>query len=264
MSLITSRQHTIVKQCRAARRGDDVRLLLDGWHLVGDALASGVALHTIAVCRDVPAAHVATIEAARAAGAAVLDVADSVMEAISPVREPSGIVALAERPLVDPTSMLAPAPPLVVACVGVQDPGNVGALIRSADAGGATGVLLDETSADPWGWKALRASMGSIFRLPVVRDVQAVARLTAWRADGLHVAAADPRGGTSMYDADLARPLVVVLGGEGAGLPSAVLARADSRLRIPMRPRVESLNVAVAAALLVYEATRQRAKGGRQ
>ena len=110
----------------------------------------------------------------------------------------------------------------------------------------------------PWNWKALRAAMGSSFRLPVRREGAAGDHLRAWQRDGVQVIAAVPRDGTAMYDLDLSRPLAFVLGGEGAGLPEAVLALADYHVRVPMRARVESLNVGVAGALLVYEAARQR------
>ena len=116
-------------------------------------------------------------------------------------------------------AVLAPAPALVLAALGVQDPGNIGAIVRSADAAGATGVVLDEQAADPWGWKALRASMGSMFRLPVWREASAIERLRDWQRDGLRVVAADARDGVSMYDVGFTGPLVLVLGGEGAGLP---------------------------------------------
>lgn len=258
MSVITSRQHPMVKQCRAILRGDDERLLLDGWHLVGDALASGLPIAWVAVDSGRSAADPPLVERAAAAGARIVQVTAPVLEAMSPVRSVSGVVAVCERPLVDPRAVLAPAPSLVLTALGVQDPGNVGALIRSADAGCATGVLLDGQTADPWGWKALRASMGSSFRLPVLRDEAAVERLRDWQLDGIRVVAADPRDGVPMNEAALTGPLTIVLGGEGGGLPASVLGMADLRVRIPMRPRVESLNVAVAAALLVYEAARQR------
>jgi TrmH family RNA methyltransferase len=192
-------------------------------------------------------------------GTRVVHVSKAVLLAMSPVRAPSGIVAVCERPVVDRRAVLAPAPALVLAALGVQDPGNMGAIVRSADAAGATGVVYDAHAADPWGWKALRASMGSMFRLPVYREPAAVDRLRDWQRDGMRVVAADSGHGISMYDLDLTGPLTLVLGGEGAGLPSDVLAMADARVRVPMRPRVESLNVAVAAALLLYEAARRRA-----
>jgi TrmH family RNA methyltransferase len=262
MAVISSRQHPMVKACRAIARGDDPRVLLDGWHLVVDALSTGLPLEWIAV-HDTRRSGDEAAQLARraeAGGARVLHVSSAVIDAMSPVRTPSGVVAIAARPSIEPRALLAPDPALVVAGLGLQDPGNVGALVRSADAGGATGVLVDAASADPWSWKALRASMGSTFRLPVRRDEDALSRLERWRADGIRVVAADPHGGAAMYDHDLTRPLVFVLGGEGAGLPSAVLERADARVRVPMRARVESLNVAVAAALLVYEAARQRGR----
>lgn len=259
MPLITSRQHAIVRQCRAIARGDARRLLLDGWHLLDDALRTGVGVETVVARAEVPVEHRATLERARQVGADIVRVTAGVMDALSPVQTPTGVVAIAARPLVDPRALTVPAPALVVAGFGVQDPGNAGAIVRSADAGGATGVLLDKASADPWGWKALRASMGSTLRLPVLRDESALERLEAWQADGLRVVAADPGSATSMYDERLAGPTVLVVGSEGAGIPDAVLRAADARVRIPMRARVESLNVAVAAALLLYEAARQRA-----
>ena len=191
-------------------------------------------------------------------GTPIVHVSDSVMDALSPVRTPSGVVAIAARPIIDRRALLAPAPAMVVAAMGVQDPGNVGALIRSADAGGATGVLLDTDSADPWSWKALRAAMGSAFRLPVLRHADARASLAEWQGEGLAIVATDPRNGVDLHTLDLTLPLVFVMGAEGTGLSEDILEAADLRVRIPMRARVESLNVAVAAALLVYEAARQR------
>jgi TrmH family RNA methyltransferase len=259
MAVITSRQHPLVRQCRAILRGDDDGLLLDGWHLVEDAVAAGLRMTWMAV-ETAHAAHAHDVmDRAAATGARIVHVSRAVLQAMSPVRAPSGVVAVCERPVVDRRAVLAPAPALVLAALGIQDPGNIGAIVRSADAAGATGVVHDAHAADPWSWKALRASMGSMFRLPVYREPAALDRLRAWRRDGMRVVAADAGHGMSMYDLDFTGPLALVLGGEGAGLSSDVLSVADARVRVPMRPRVESLNVAVAAALLLYEAARQRA-----
>jgi TrmH family RNA methyltransferase len=146
----------------------------------------------------------------------------------------------------------------VVGLVDVQDPGNVGAVIRVADALGATGVGVTERSADPGGWKALRGSMGSAFRLPVARLDLATLLAEAGRAKA-QVAAAVARGGTEPALAWLSRPTLLLLGHEGAGLPDDVLRKADLRVTLPMRAGVDSLNVSVAAALVVDEARRQRA-----
>ena len=143
----------------------------------------------------------------------------------------------------------------------VQDPGNVGAIARVAEAGGATGLIAAGASADPFGWKALRGSMGSSLRLPVVSASAAEAIADARRHD-CRIVAAVPRDGRTLYDAQLGGPVAILIGGEGAGLPPALCDSADERVTIPMAPPVESLNTAVAAALVVYEARRQRAHDG--
>ena len=147
---------------------------------------------------------------------------------------------------------------LTLAPVGVQDPGNVGAIIRAADAGAASGVVVTAGSADPFGWRALRGAMGSSFRLPVADIDHVHAAVEAARERGIGVVAAVPRGGSSLYTLDLTKPLLVLLGSEGSGLDDDVVSLADARMTIPMRPPVQSLNTAVAAALIVYEARRQR------
>ena len=150
---------------------------------------------------------------------------------------------------------------MVVVAVDVQDPGNVGALVRSAEAGGATGVVATSGSADPFGWKALRGAMGSAFRLPVASRQALPGAIERARQLGLQLLAAVPRDGTSLPSCDLGGPVAIVLGGEGAGVSTDLLELMDGRLTIPMRPTVDSLNVATAAALIAYEGSRQRAGG---
>lgn len=258
MPIISSRQHPLVGQCRAILRGDDRRVLLDGWHLLQDAVAAGLVLDWVAVDEARTAPHADLLDRLATRGTPVVQVTSTVMDAMSPVRVHTGVVSIAQRPSIDARTLIAPSPALVVGAVGIQDPGNVGAIVRAADAAGATGVLLDAQTADPWGWKALRASMGSMFRVPVLRTETVIDEIERWATSGLTLVATDPHHGVSMYDVDLRQPLVLLLGGEGSGLPAALLDRAAARVRIPMRPAVESLNVAVAAALLVYEASRQR------
>jgi TrmH family RNA methyltransferase len=147
---------------------------------------------------------------------------------------------------------------LVVIVVDVQDPGNAGAIVRVAEAGGATGVIASGVTADPFGWKALRGSMGSALRLPVVNGGAAAEAIADARRHGCRVIAAAPRGGRSVFDIDLTGPVAILIGGEGPGLAPSVVDAADERVTIPMQAPVESLNAAVTAALLVYEARRQR------
>ncbi|HEX7281234.1 MAG TPA: RNA methyltransferase [Vicinamibacterales bacterium] len=257
-TVITSRQHPIVKEFRELARGDSNLMLLDGWHLLTEAATAQVPVEKIAICGPPSASEQRIVDRLRRNGAQIVDVSGTVLNALSPVNAPTGVVASARRPSVTPASVLRPAPALVLAATGLQDPGNAGAIIRSAAAAGATGVVLDEASADPWGWKALRASMGGAFHVPVLRTRTLTNVISEWRAAGVRIIGSVPRNGTPMHEVDFTQPAAVLLGGEGAGLPDELIASADARVTIPMRGGIESLNAAVAAALLLYEAQRQR------
>lgn len=260
MDRIASRQNPAVKRFRDVRSGRvDGLMLLDGEHLLEEALRSGVAIDAAAFANQLLDARLAGLAArTHEAGARVLGVSDSVLGAMSPVRHPSGVVAIAVRPRATLATVLDRHPQLVLLLGGVQDPGNVGAIVRAAEAFGATGIVTGESTADPWGWKALRGSMGSTFRLPIVAHEPLAAAAARARAHGVRVLATVPHGGTPLSQTDLRAPAAILLGGEGAGIVDELLAAADERLSIPMRDPVESLNVAVAAALIVYEAARQR------
>jgi TrmH family RNA methyltransferase len=256
--VITSRQHPIVKEFKALARGAGPLMLLDGWHLLSEATAAGVGVEKIAICGPPTAREKTVVDQLRRSGAQVVEVSGTVLNALSPVTSPTGVVASARIPSIASADVLKPAPAMVLAATGLQDPGNAGAIIRSAAAAGATGVVLDELSADPWGWKALRASMGSAFHIPVVRSRALAGLIAEWRDDGVQIVASVPRGGTPMYEVDFTKPVAVLMGGEGNGLPDALIAVASARVSIPMRGGIESLNAAVAAAVLLYEAQRQR------
>ena len=251
---ITSRQHAVVQRCRRiARRAEPGIVLLDGDHLVSEALDAAVRLELLLTdgrSRELAAR-------AQASGAAVYECSGSVLEAASPVQTPSGVVALARWRAVPVDDALQGAEALVLGLCDVQDPGNVGSAIRSADALGATGVLVLDGAAHPGGWKALRGSMGSTFRLPVGAGTLDEATRAA-RKRGLQTAAAVAAHGIPPQEADLRAPTLLLLGNEGAGLSDSAIAQAAIRITIPMRGRVNSLNVAATAALLLYEARRQR------
>ncbi|MEZ5320144.1 MAG: RNA methyltransferase [Vicinamibacterales bacterium] len=249
---LTSRQHPAVKRCRriARRREPDDPVLLDGEHLVLEAHRAGVPLDLVLTAGP---AHGPVAAAARAAAEA-WEVSAAALEAASPVRSPSGIVALARwRPA--PLEAVLGRPGLIVGLVDVQDPGNLGAVIRSAHALGAAGVVALDATADPGGWRALRGAMGSTFHLPVARGGRTEALALAARA-GAAVTATAIAGGTPLAGHAFGARTLLLLGHEGAGLPPDVLAAASGRLTIPMRPGVDSLNVAVTASLVLYEATR--------
>ena len=261
MPTITSRQNPLVTRYRDAARGDaSGPLLLDGVHLVHDAIAAGLHLEAVAIttaARADPALHDLLSSVGRAS-VAVAEVTTAVMDAISPVRSSSSIVALATRPAPRESAIFDSDRSLAVIVVDVQDPGNVGAIIRVAEAAGATGVLVAGSSADPFGWKALRGSMGSALRLPIATSMTADEAVADAKRHGCRVLATVPRAGRSIFDVDLTGPIAVLIGGEGRGLAQPLIDSADERITIPMQAPVESLNAAVTAALVLYEARRQR------
>ncbi len=255
---ITSRQNPLVARYRAAaRRAAADELLLDGVHLVDEALSAGVIIRSAAVttAAQQQADIRATVGALHRRGVEVAVVSSPVMDAISPVRSASGIVALAERPANSTARLYGGAAPLVMIAIDIQDPGNLGAIARVAEAGGATGMVAAGVSADPFGWKALRGSMGSALRLPLATR-EAMEAIADARGHACRIVAATPR---SIYEIDWTGPAAILLGGEGRGLPPGLADSADERITIPMQPPVESLNAAVTAAIIVYEARRQRA-----
>lgn len=283
MERVSSRQNAIVKRFRELARGRDGRaaaagrapeILLDGDHLVQEALSAGVAIDLAAFSErqmlDAASALPGLATEIRRRGGRPVLVTDQVLAAVSPVQHPSGVVAIARPQPADLGSIFChtrtanrvpsgsdPAPSLIVVVVaGVQDPGNVGAIVRAAAAFGAAGVVTLEGSADPFGWKALRGAMGGTFRVPVAPTASVEAVLAAAADHQVRLIAAVPRGGTPLPEIDLRTPAAIVLGGEGGGIPAEILAAAHETLTIPMRAPVESLNVAAAAALVLYEASR--------
>lgn len=268
MDVIASRKNPFVAAVRRVADGEDGdRLLLDGLHLLEEARAAQVPIASAAftaralAAPDGKARRLAT--ALAGTGVRVVQVTDPVMEVLSPTTHPSGVVAIAARPkrtLDDVLGTRGGPPPLVIVAVDVQDPGNVGAIARVAEAAGATGYVVTGQSADPFGWKALRGSMGSVLRLPTVHDGDATAAVGVLRAKRLACYAAALAGAAPFDAVDWKGPTACFVGSEGAGLPEAVLAMADRRVRIPMAAPVESLNVAVSAGLLLYEARRQRTR----
>ena len=254
---ISSRQNPRVTQFRDVAHGRvPDAMLLDGEHLIEEALVSGVPIDVAAFGERLGNGPLA--DRLRREGVTVVLVTDAVLSAISPVQAPSGVVGIARRPVTTLEGVFATKPPLVAVLHDVQDPGNVGAVVRAAEGCGATGVVCSERTADPFGWKALRGAMGSTFRLPVAAGRTLDEAIAQARASGLRVFATTARGGTSLPECDLRGPAAVIFGGEGAGLPAALIEAADARLTIPMQAPVESLNVAIAAALVLYEAARQR------
>jgi TrmH family RNA methyltransferase len=258
---ITSRRNPQVARYRAAARGELAdRLLLDGPHLVAEALAAAVPIEHAAVASTaLDRAEIRTLVAELSKhGVEPVVATPQVMAALSPVQSSSPIVAVAHRPTPDARRLYAGAASLVVIASDVQDPGNMGAIVRVAEAGGATGLLAAGACADPFGWKALRGSTGSALRLPIGIVDTATSAMAEARRHGCRAIATVARGGRSLFDVDLRGASALIVGGEGSGLLPALVESADERITIPMQSPVESLNAAVAAAVVVYECFRQR------
>jgi TrmH family RNA methyltransferase len=261
---MTGASHSSVKRYRDLARnppknGLERELLLDGPHLLLEARKSGLKLDSAAFDEhafDDPSVR-ELAEHLVAEGADVFIVSRKTLASMSPVKTPAGAVGIARRSFASLAGMTRASNALIVVACDVQDPGNLGGILRTAEAAGASGVVATRSAADPFGWKALRGSMGSALRLPIAR-VDLADALTAFDTSGIRPVALVPHGGQPLFTFDFTEPTALILGGEGAGLPSDVLRRIDGKISIPMTQPVESLNVGVAAALVLYEAFRQR------
>jgi TrmH family RNA methyltransferase len=261
---MTGASHSSVKRYRELARnsptnGLERELLLDGPHLLFEAHKSRLSIESAAFEQDTlndPETRTLA-EQLLADGADVFIVSRKTLESMSPVRTPAGVIGIARRTLPSLADALASSNALVVVAHDVQDPGNVGGIMRTAEAAGATAFVATASTADPLGWKALRGSMGSALRLPIARGEIADV-LRALRAAGIATSALVPRAGRRLFEVDFKQPSALILGSEGAGLPEEILKQVNRRITIPMQQPVESLNVGVAAALVLYEAFRQR------
>jgi RNA methyltransferase, TrmH family len=260
LSEVQSRQNPLFRRFRALKEKGAAELcLVEGPKLLEEAAASGVEVVEVAATAGAERAERSrrVLSRLRDAGAAVRRMHPDLVAALSEAETTQGVLALVRRPAFGEEALYR-APALLVIAVGIQDPGNLGGLLRTAEAAGATGAYLTPGSADPFSWKALRGSMGSAFRLPHVARVAAPEAVRRARARGLAVLATAADGETVYDRADLRRPVALLLGREGSGLPEELVRAADQRLRIPLPGPVESLNVGVAAGVLLFEAARQR------
>lgn len=253
--LITSRDNPLFKRLKklaesSRERRETCTALLDGEHLIEAYLDAGgkplVLLHSVSC-----APALLHKLAARSESAKVIALSDSLFAELSPVDTPTGLLA--------EVAWLNPAPsaaiPLVLLLEDIQDPGNLGSLLRSAAAAGATLAVLSKGCTDAWSPKALRGGQGAQFVLPM----QLRADLVSWvRSAGMPVWALALGGEQNLFEIDLAGPAGFVVGNEGAGLSKEVLETVSGRIHIPMPGRVESLNAAAAAAIALFESVRQR------
>jgi TrmH family RNA methyltransferase len=219
--------------------GEDRLVLAEGPRLLDEAVRSGIAIYAVILAESAP-------EFAAGDSTRVVRVLDGLFNKLASTESPQGVLALVRLPEWRPQDLLRGTHPLVVVLDGVQDPGNAGAILRTAEAFGASGAVFLKGTVSPSNPKCLRASAGSAFRVPIVNEIP----------PGLALYAADPRASLSIADAGFDSPCAIVIGGEGRGVRPELAAHATG-LKIPT-VQVESLNAAVAAGILLYEARRQR------
>jgi TrmH family RNA methyltransferase len=243
-----------VKLHRHVARKREQRFLAEGPNLIESAIRRGQVVEVFAT----ESAAQRHGELLASAPAPVHPITDRAAKALSDTVTPAGLVAVCALPEPDMHELLSDAPQLVVVAVGIGEPGNAGTLIRIADATGAGVVVLTGNSVDPYNGKCLRASAGSIFNIPVVVAADTDAVLVALREAGLQVLATALDGDLCLDDADpvLVAPTAWLFGPEAQGLPAAAASAADHRVRIPMSGGAESLNVAAAAAICLYQSAR--------
>ncbi|MGA8877515.1 MAG: RNA methyltransferase [Candidatus Korobacteraceae bacterium] len=257
---VDSRQNARVKQLRRAfveaAPNQEGEVAIEGMHLVEEAIRSGLRLRAV-FFSDSARERAHRLLPQLSAQTQALLLPDNVFASAVPSETPQGVAALVRVKAFTLDGIFATQPALLVITAGLQDPGNLGTIARSAEAFGVTGLLLGERSVSPWNWKAIRASAGSLFRLPTAK-VELAKLLPEIKARGVRVLATSSHTGTVISDADLRGPIGFVVGGEGAGVPKDVLAQADEVVVVPQSPKVESLNAGIAASILLYEAARQR------
>jgi RNA methyltransferase, TrmH family len=263
LRLVNSRQNARVKELRRsfaeAAPSEQGEVAIEGMHLVEEAIRSGLRLGTVFFSESARERAYKLLPQLSAHTEALL-LPDDVFASAVPSETPQGIAALVRPKSFTLDDVFAFSPALLMVTAGLQDPGNLGTIARSAEAFAVTGLLLGERTVSPWNWKALRASAGSLFRIPTLKVVLAKA-LTEIKSRGVRVLATSSHKGTTITEADLRRPVAFLIGNEGAGVPKGLLADADEVVVIPQSAQVESLNAGIAASIMLYEAARQRSEG---
>jgi len=264
LRLISSRQNTLVKELRRAfaQTGRDPAAAanshcpVEGLRAIEEAIRSGLRFRAVFFSQSAQAKAERLLPQIGSQVEAIM-LPDEVFAGAVATEAPQGVAALVKLKSFTLDQLLSVARPLLLATVGLQDPGNLGTVLRSAEAFGAHGVLLGEGTVSRFNPKVVRASAGSMFRLPIL-DVSLAEAISRLRERGVKLAGSSSHRGVGLDQAGLSGPLALFIGGEGAGLPRDLLSEMDEVLTIPHASRVESLNAGIAASILLYEIARQR------
>ena len=262
---ITSRDNARLKFVRRVRDGKETgHMFIEGVRLSGEALSSSLRIVSCFVSEAFRrSSSFDAIGSKLRSRQIVFVLSESLLDSISETKTPQGIVLVAERqdPL-QPRALFSNVDtnltlPIWIFLHEINNPSNLGAVVRTAEAAGARGILVSPRSADPCSPKALRASMGSAFRLPIVSGFPLEDVLSTTKEEGIRVAAIDASGRSSYLDVDWQTPRLLIFGSEAEGLPKSILSLAEETIRIPMDGNVESLNLAVSSGVILFEAKRQ-------
>lgn len=266
--LISSRSNKTIKHLRslslARNRQKEGRFIIEGVRIIEEAMERAGCIEKLVITphasTDDRAA--ALVEMARDRGIETMWVADRVADYISETRTNQGVMALVKPVEFSEDDLENGQLPIIILAHMLQDPGNLGTIIRVAEAAGIGGVVTTPGTVDFYNPKALRATMGSIFRLPTVRTDTIEGFVERFKAKGYRVVAAMVSAKTPYFEYDFSKPTVILLGQEGMGLPMEAASLTDAQISIPMATMMDSLNVASAASVLIYEGVRQRLTNG--
>ncbi len=258
--MIVSRQNQKIKDIRRLRRCKGERAVLEGPHLVGEALRAGLPLEFVLATPEF-ARREASLEILSRADLAVSLVDPTLLDEVCDADSPRGIVAIAAIPPTPLSSLPLVEDGLYLFLDGLQDPGNLGALARSAEAFGGVALILGPGTVHPNHPRALRASAGSLLRLPVAVDTPVTDLETFLQPVTPLWTVLTPRGGKSFEEIPARGAVVLTIGAEGPGVSAQIAAQADLQLTIALQGEVESLNATVAASIALYEIRRSRARG---
>lgn len=260
---ITSRDNSLLRQARAVRDGKvDELIFVEGLRLCEEAHRSQLAIEAVIVSEELLRKEraAAAIGELSSVSKRVASVSEKLLESVSYTKTPQGIIVLAHRPESSEQRLAAglQSDPLLVVLHQINNPVNVGAILRTAEAAGAAGVITTRNTSDPFSPKSLRGAMGSAFRLPIWSGLEYTEMIEWCGQRKLMTVCADVEASTSYADLDWTGPTGLLLGPESTGFTPEELNSADERVSIPMKGAAESLNVAVAAGIILFEAARQR------
>lgn len=263
---ITSKDNSVVKQLHSLSepkyRKKEKIFLIEGIKMVEEALRDDLGVRKVIAAPSFVQHHgKGVLKLAESKGIDVVWISERLMVALSESKTPQPAMGVVAMKQYSEEGLFARNMGIIVVAHQLQDPGNLGTIIRTAEAVGASGIAITSNTVDPFNAKAVRASMGSVLRLPIVHTGEVTTFITTCKQKGFQTAATVLTGEKKHFDVDLTKPTAVFFGQEGAGLPEEIMAAIDVRMRIPMAETIDSLNVATAAAVVLYEAMRQRICG---